>query len=318
MNAVCLVIDRLHAGYVGAYGNTWIETPALDRLASRSLLLDQALVDSPDLERLYRSYWQGWHALCRQEPPESRPSLAAMLRDAGVTTAPVDRRAAGRPAPAGRGFRGVDRDRPPLAAADRRGNRPDALRPLLRRDDRVAAIGPRPVPVVVPPRRLGHHVGRADAVPPGVSGAGRSAAAGVGRRARPDAPARPRPGRVAGHRPGVCRPGDVVGHVSGGVLGFPRRAARQRRDPVDALFGPRLSAGRARPRGGVRRRALRRIAPGPLDDPVPRRGRRRRAESGPGRAGGPLGDAAGLVGRARAGPRARGEGRSAVPSERQG
>ncbi len=87
MNAVCLVIDRLHAGYVGAYGNTWIETPALDRLASRSLLLDQALVDSPDLERLYRSYWQGWHALCRQEPPESRPSLAGMLRDAGVTTA---------------------------------------------------------------------------------------------------------------------------------------------------------------------------------------------------------------------------------------
>jgi arylsulfatase A-like enzyme len=87
MNAVCLVIDRLHAGYVGAYGNTWIETPALDRLASRSLLLDQALIDSPDLERLYRSYWQGWHALCRQEPSESRPSLAAILRDAGVRTA---------------------------------------------------------------------------------------------------------------------------------------------------------------------------------------------------------------------------------------
>ena len=64
MNAICLVLDRLHAGYVGAYGNSWIETPALDRLASRSLVFDRALVDSPELERLYRSYWQGWHALC--------------------------------------------------------------------------------------------------------------------------------------------------------------------------------------------------------------------------------------------------------------
>ncbi|MCE5266760.1 MAG: sulfatase-like hydrolase/transferase [Planctomycetaceae bacterium] len=87
MNAVCLVIDRLHAGYVGAYGNTWIETPSLDRLASESLLLDQAMIDSPDLQRLYRSYWQGWHALCPELPPASRPSLPAMLRQAGVATA---------------------------------------------------------------------------------------------------------------------------------------------------------------------------------------------------------------------------------------
>ena len=43
MNVVCLVIDRLQAGYVGAYGNTWIETPNLDRLASQSFLLEHAL-----------------------------------------------------------------------------------------------------------------------------------------------------------------------------------------------------------------------------------------------------------------------------------
>jgi arylsulfatase A-like enzyme len=85
MNAICLVLDRLHAGYVGAYGNSWIETPALDRLASQSLVFDRALVDSPQLERLYRSYWQGWPALC-PAVPESRPSLAALLREAGVWT----------------------------------------------------------------------------------------------------------------------------------------------------------------------------------------------------------------------------------------
>lgn len=87
MNAICLVIDRLHAGYLGAYGNAWIETPSLDRLASRSLVFDRALVDSPRLDQLYRSYWQGWHAMCPPPPPASRPSLAALLREAGVNTA---------------------------------------------------------------------------------------------------------------------------------------------------------------------------------------------------------------------------------------
>ena len=87
MNVVCLVIDRLHAGYVGAYGNTWIATPHFDRFASRSFLLENALIDSTDLDRLYRSYWQGWHGLCPTEPPESRPSLPSLLRQKGATTA---------------------------------------------------------------------------------------------------------------------------------------------------------------------------------------------------------------------------------------
>lgn len=87
MNAICLVVDRLHAGYLGAYGNAWIETRSLDRLASQSFLFDQALIDSPQLELLYRSYWHGWHAMCPAAPPEPRASLAALLRDAGVATA---------------------------------------------------------------------------------------------------------------------------------------------------------------------------------------------------------------------------------------
>lgn len=85
MNAICLVFDRLHAGYLGAYGNSWIETPAFDRLASQAFLFDQAMIDSPELACLYRSYWQGWHAL-GIEPPESRPALPKLLREAGVKT----------------------------------------------------------------------------------------------------------------------------------------------------------------------------------------------------------------------------------------
>src|SRR5512145_980248 len=87
MNTICLVIDRLHAGCLGSYGNTWVQTPAFNRLAAESFVFDQMLIDTPELERLYRSYWQGWHALCPHEPPEDRRSLIAALREAGVTTA---------------------------------------------------------------------------------------------------------------------------------------------------------------------------------------------------------------------------------------
>ena len=62
-NIVCLVVDRLHSGFIGAYGNTWISTPEIDRLAAGSFLFDRAYIDSPRLDDLYRSYWQGWHPL---------------------------------------------------------------------------------------------------------------------------------------------------------------------------------------------------------------------------------------------------------------
>jgi len=84
MNTICLVLDRLHGGYVGAYGNSWIETPTLDRLAFESFVFDQYLIDSPRLESLYRSLWLGRHPLVPDgSPPE--PALAERLARAGVT-----------------------------------------------------------------------------------------------------------------------------------------------------------------------------------------------------------------------------------------
>jgi len=87
MNVICLVVDRLHVGHLGAYGNSWIETPSMDRLASQAFLFDQVLIDSPHLERLYQSYWQGWHAAGSPQPCEESRSLAALLREAGTCTA---------------------------------------------------------------------------------------------------------------------------------------------------------------------------------------------------------------------------------------
>ena len=64
-NAIVLMIDRLGSGFVGPYGNTWVETPALNRLASESLLFETVIGDSTRLEQLYDSYWLGTHAVER-------------------------------------------------------------------------------------------------------------------------------------------------------------------------------------------------------------------------------------------------------------
>ncbi|MBS0208104.1 MAG: sulfatase-like hydrolase/transferase [Planctomycetes bacterium] len=58
MNLLVVAVDRLHAGYLGCFGNTWIETPAFDRLAAESFALDQVIVHSTDLAELYRGWWQ--------------------------------------------------------------------------------------------------------------------------------------------------------------------------------------------------------------------------------------------------------------------
>jgi arylsulfatase A-like enzyme len=81
-NAIVIVVDRLSAGYLGPYGNTWIDTPEFNRLASQSAVFDFALIDSPDLSDVYRSYW-------RDRAPTSGggpAGLAGSLAAAGITT----------------------------------------------------------------------------------------------------------------------------------------------------------------------------------------------------------------------------------------
>ncbi len=86
MNAICLVIDRLHAGYLGGYGNRWVQTPELDRLTAESFVFDHATLDSPDLASLYRSWWHGHHA-CESVPTlDPSLSLPTRLKQAGIAT----------------------------------------------------------------------------------------------------------------------------------------------------------------------------------------------------------------------------------------
>ncbi len=83
-SAVVVVVDRLGAGFLGPYGNTWLDTPHWNRLASESLLVETALADSADLGDAYRALWRGLHRL---EPAlEGERSLAELAAAAGYET----------------------------------------------------------------------------------------------------------------------------------------------------------------------------------------------------------------------------------------
>jgi arylsulfatase A-like enzyme len=84
-SAICLVIDRLQAAALGAYGNTWLPTPNFDELAARSMVFDRCFADAPELAAAYQAYWYGRDAFA---PRSAAPvlSLAARASAAGVQT----------------------------------------------------------------------------------------------------------------------------------------------------------------------------------------------------------------------------------------
>jgi hypothetical protein len=86
MNVICLVVDRLHAAYLGAYGNTWIRTPAIDRLAADGFVFDQMVTDSPRLESLGRSYWMGRHAMGPADGEPDAATLPTLFDQAGMAS----------------------------------------------------------------------------------------------------------------------------------------------------------------------------------------------------------------------------------------
>jgi len=88
MNAICLSIDRLSAAHLGAYGNTYLDTPAFDRLAGESLVCEQALIESPMTDAALVAFWHGIHgARCTGgDAPTADVSLPAALAQSGVQT----------------------------------------------------------------------------------------------------------------------------------------------------------------------------------------------------------------------------------------
>ena len=57
-NYLFLSIDGLQSGMVGAYGNTWIQTPTLDSLACQSALFDRFYASTMNLSETLDELWQ--------------------------------------------------------------------------------------------------------------------------------------------------------------------------------------------------------------------------------------------------------------------
>ncbi len=83
MRIVLLTIDGLHIGYLGCYGNAWVGTPALDRLATESVVLDRLQIDSPQPQLCWRSLWHGIHAMAN---PDERVESQAPLPESWKAT----------------------------------------------------------------------------------------------------------------------------------------------------------------------------------------------------------------------------------------
>ena len=66
LNYLCLSIDGLQSGMIGAYGNTWIQTPTLDTLVCQSALFDRFYASTLDLPNTLTELWQlpsGYHKI---------------------------------------------------------------------------------------------------------------------------------------------------------------------------------------------------------------------------------------------------------------
>jgi len=58
MNILCISIDGLHNGMIGAYGNAWIQTPNMDALACQTVLFDRYYAETLDLPAIFDTFWK--------------------------------------------------------------------------------------------------------------------------------------------------------------------------------------------------------------------------------------------------------------------
>jgi len=92
MNVIVVVCNSLHLGFLGAYGNAWIETPNLDRLAAEGTVFDHHFPENLTTLPTRRSWWTGRYGFADAEqgwtPLRSDELiLPDLLWDKGVSTA---------------------------------------------------------------------------------------------------------------------------------------------------------------------------------------------------------------------------------------
>jgi arylsulfatase A-like enzyme len=92
MNVIVVVCNSLHLGFLGCYGNAWIETPNLDRLATEGVVFDHHFPENLTTLPTRRSWWTGRYGF--PDPEQGWTPLRAderilpdILCDKGVRTA---------------------------------------------------------------------------------------------------------------------------------------------------------------------------------------------------------------------------------------
>ena len=87
MRAVVVSFDHLHLGSIGCYGNDWIETPHLDRLATEAVVFDQHFGADFARPAADPGWWSGRFPFdAVQSDADRRHWLTDRLREAGVAT----------------------------------------------------------------------------------------------------------------------------------------------------------------------------------------------------------------------------------------
>ena len=92
MNVIVVVCNSLHLGFLGAYGNAWIDTPSLDRLASEGVVFDHHFPENLTTLPTRRSWWTGRYGFADPDQgwtplrPDER-ILPDILSNQGVRTA---------------------------------------------------------------------------------------------------------------------------------------------------------------------------------------------------------------------------------------
>jgi len=59
MKILVVVASGLHIGFVGCYGNDWVVTPNLDRLAAASVVFDPPIAANPQADAAGRRWQAG-------------------------------------------------------------------------------------------------------------------------------------------------------------------------------------------------------------------------------------------------------------------
>ena len=85
MKALVIVANGWNVGWLGCYGNEWLSTPNLDRLAAESIVFDQHFAVHPGSRDWFRSLASGRYEFSAG----ASPSLFHALRQSGIRTVRV-------------------------------------------------------------------------------------------------------------------------------------------------------------------------------------------------------------------------------------